>query len=317
MKKLFSKIIMFLSVWILVLISFDLSKIVKNGNCDIKAYWIQNIVGKTYDIAFVGDSRVLYMCDPVFFEGKLDKKVINLGNYGTGYDGMYIILNDFLKNNDLDMVFLQVDFASLNSKKYFGDSLRLYEYLPIIYNDSYSEILKSKVSFLKYYFFKALPNSIYVEFLPEVLINKRVLSYVLNNKFCKSEVFDKYGGFDPFAYGDREFDIGSKVVDSFTSNDYDLFYLHKLVEFCLKKNIEVVLFTPPYSDKFYSNIADKKIFYGLVDDFVSRYNLKYYDFNSIVSLRENTLFADSTHMNRFGVKSFSESLGQVFDGSYQ
>ncbi|MBT28801.1 MAG: hypothetical protein CMO01_03990 [Thalassobius sp.] len=91
-----------------------------------------------------------------------------------------------------------------------------------------------------------------------------------------------------------------------------LFYekLNEIINLLKGRNIELVLFTPPYF-QYYNQISKGTLSDKLseVSDFATAHQVLYYDFSEYVEISSNwQLYDDGTHLNEQGRIAFSELL---------
>lgn len=93
--------------------------------------------------------------------------------------------------------------------------------------------------------------------------------------------------------------------------------LAKTIEYLQKRDIEVVLYTPPYYEAYTTHFMERgsdiaEHMHQAVAQLQEKYHVEYYDFSAepdMISIPE--LFFNSDHVNECGGKAFSARLGQA------
>lgn len=309
MKQLLIKATVFILILFGVLTVLDYYytqyKINHKDLCE-KSDWALNIKNQSFDFAFIGNSRVINMVDINLIETVTAFKGINLGLIGACYAENYLLLDQFLKNNNkLKSLIIQVDMHALNSKKELGYPFHNYNYMYLLKDPDVYETFKNNTEIYKLLLWKYIPFTRYMEFS-----NKYVLYKMLKGGFeCSDDkTFGRTKGSELLS--PKPFQLQRSTYSYWLTNPKDEAYLDKLISFCQGKNIQVILYTAPLYNKFshwelnLANILrDQKIK-------AKKSGLPFFDY----SMPENDLckhvedYNDYIHMNTNGVAKLSKAL---------
>lgn len=279
-------------------------------NTVVKNYWLLSKKKESYDMAFIGPSRVLHSIDCEVFEQRHKGKAINLGLSGVGYAEQYLVLRKLLEENEVKIkqLFIEVSYYNLiDPDSAFSYPFHEYYYFPYIQTDYVYEVIKdnSKKRY-KSWAWKNIPFMRYAEY------NSNLRPLVLFTSTLREgsgdSEFDKYGTiylneaskeevFKPHYYTNSEM------------NEKTILYLEKMIALAKRNSTEVILFTSPVYSKVVS--FDKKTllnYKNTVNRIVSENKLEYYDFEHHVLCDSIANFYDVTHLNKRGAIMFSQNL---------
>lgn len=105
----------------------------------------------------------------------------------------------------------------------------------------------------------------------------------------------------------------TKVMQKYNQNVLKDTYnaLISIIKILKKNKIDLVLYTPPYSECF-NDFFDKEYLntmYSILEDVKHEYDIEYFDFSrDSVFTKNNSLFYNGDHLNREGAKLFSKKL---------
>ena len=138
--------------------------------------------------------------------------------------------------------------------------------------------------------------------------------------FSLEDKHDSHRGFYIVNYHDGEYyEIFDEDNDAPKSmfDDIHLEYLNKIIDFCHKNKIELILLKTPLHSSFW-NISD----YNAVKEIADNNNLAYFDFNTKRLLKESDIdiLSDGEfgifHLNLFGARKLTNYLGVYLKENY-
>lgn len=285
------------------------TKLIRKNEND-KVRWMMNIHDQHFDYAVIGSSRAETGIDIKVLDSVLGLNGINIANNGAGLIENELSLLLFLKRNKINKLIIGVDDANLSPGYHFSNPFHehvFYAYWPG--NACIDSFIKKRNSLLSYTIKSYVPFVRYIEY------NSYYFSQWLTND---SSGFDKHG-FRPYINHQKEYtfiDGAGNFVDTrywyiapyldpkgpFENIDTtSLHSLHRMVQLCKKKNIELVLYNAPYFKEHYS-----KCMYNTLskDDFLKEYatknNILYISFIQWKHSDNATLFYDYSHINNQG-----------------
>ena len=307
MKQFTIKIIVFVLIICVILFALDCFYTKYSNthkNLCQKPDWILNHKQQKFDFAFLGNSRAYNVIDVCLIEKKLNKTGINISMTGANFSEMYLILDQFIKlGNEITNLVLQVDLMTFDSKK-VGFELHSPNYLNLFNDTTVLEVYKHNVPKYKFMMWKYLPFVRYMEYS-----NKFVLYKMLKGGFecnanpmldtTKGSEFlfvEKFGKAFPKQYW---------IIDS-----TDVKYFRKITQFAKRKNINLILYTAPFYQQYYSNQLNNKGVKEYISKQSSAYEIPYFDFNknNFYLCTSKEYFFDETHLNYKGSRELSSFL---------
>ena len=319
MKRFLKHITIFVGIGILVLnalgYALDLHFAQQNNkHIYHKANWVFKKNGEKLDYLVLGSSRAYNVLDVNTIDKTANLNGINLGESGAAYAESYVLLEHFLRTNKTNLVLLSLDYSSLNSQESFSYPFADYAFLPQFYEDSVEPVFKDYLPIYKYWMFKYISVSKYIEF---------------NSKYPFYDNFKNLGFQQDYA--NMEESKGSKLVNKnqrvegfnvekmeeltgkVEFNKLDLKYLRKIVQLCESNGIELLCYSAPlYKDLYlargYENINNQ---IGLLAE---DWHLEWNDYSFISLSQQKEYFADNSHLNEKGAIIFSKQLARtIFD----
>lgn len=252
-------------IYALILISFVLlytficDIIFKNKDYYLgstKRYWQLTLANQKYDFLVLGSSRAFGAVNAFKLDSLLNKKSVNLGLDGSGFEENYVSLQLFiLNNNHTDALLLQIDPFSFMSEESFSNSFHAYSYLP--FWDSHPEI--ETILHYEVPVVKDLP--LYIPYLPYVVYNNYYSPiYLLNSlfykkKWCENQDYSCLNG-DKIEWKSSENFIVSRSKLDFKYSEKDLMYYNKIIELADANDIRIIGFTAPSLRQFDNNYID-------------------------------------------------------------
>lgn len=97
--------------------------------------------------------------------------------------------------------------------------------------------------------------------------------------------------------------------------------LAKTIEYLQKRDVQVVLYTPPYYEAYTAHFMGQgsdivEHMHQSVAQLQETYQVEYYDFSSDPNLiTTSDLFFNSDHVNECGGRAFSERLGKAMQAT--
>lgn len=273
-----------------------------------KPDWIFSQKNKTFDYAFMGNSRVYNMVDVVGFEKNTGKVAINLGVTGSNYSEQYLVLDKFFKSgNKVKQFLLQVDMISLNYTK-LPFKLHFPTYMHLLNDTTVMQVYRDNATDFKYYTWKYIPFVRYMEYS-----NHYDLYKMLKGGFeCqKSYEFDNSRG---TTYENKAFK-SFNIYRYWNIHPTDWKYLFRIISLVKTNGGEVVFYTAPVYDKNMSFQVNNHHILKTISRVADSLDIRYFNFMSYnyKSSKDTTLFYDNFHMNEKGsivlTRDIADSLG--------
>lgn len=112
---------------------------------------------------------------------------------------------------------------------------------------------------------------------------------------------------------DAKFTVEAHKCEDWSRVDYNVQYLNKIGEWCKRRNVNIIVITPPMWEKYVDMVDPKQIavMHDVINAFVSKYNAKYRDYLRDGRFRGRD-FRDSDHLSDLGAEKFSLILKQDF-----
>ena len=289
MKKFLLHIFSILALVFLLLFLCDMlySKIYRDGIPRNKLHYIINLKKESFDVVFLGSSRVANHIDTDLFNKLSHKRTINLGVEGAGLNDNLLQLRLLLAHNQVKTVFLEID-SNLETTE--PSNISTAEAMPFIHNPIVLAHTK------KYH-----PNFDYLYYIP-------FYRYAINDaKIGFRELFfsflNKKPGIDPSvgytpkfgnAIPDKPLEImGEKTVLHENS------VLNEIRLLCRENNTKLVLFITPFCSKINPDpyIQKMKKYAPELLDFTKGY--------------PDSMFYNCGHLNDEGAKKLTKALYQA------
>lgn len=276
-----------------------------------KAHWILHKSNEAYNVAFIGSSRVFNTISPVLIDTVLKIKSVNLGVGGAAFAENYLLLEQFLRKNAIETLYIQVDLWGLIlPKEAYNHSFSEEKYLNLIGSPSVDSIYLSNSNPLKFYFRKYIPFFKYSEYNSIYSVDKMLLGLNPDNK----NIFDKTKGATILEQKKDGITFKNLIVGKVKNANYCLesaLSLKKLIAYAQSKKIKVSLFTAPsyipYMKSLEFNLASKDTIKKIAKEF----NVPFFDFEKSNHFKDTLLFRDYTHLNKKGSIVFSKLLSDT------
>lgn len=275
-------------------VAHHLSKDLTN-NKRSKFHWVCGMRDQSFDIAYVGSSRVEMMVDPRVIDAKLNTISINIGASGGGAGDQFLLASHLLNQNDVRAVLFQVDYLSLADK--FSYPFKDYIWLCYDANSDVQQALIDHRGYLRYAAWKYVPFLKLMEFSSQY----RLFSPGSDGRYW----VERKGGqqqdipFDPSRRDDPAVYVPKQLPTA---------YVRRTIELCLESKVRTILFQAPCRASL-SEVSQFPKCSELVQQIAAEYELTYWDFFDLYA-DEPELFYDNHHLNSEGVRRFSAELAE-------
>lgn len=277
------------------------------------------------DCVYLGSSHVFCAFDPEILDEKNGKNNFNLATSGQSLMGSYYLLREADRYNEIETVYLELYYTcstggqgNYREKESVQISWRITDYMRMspLKLDAFFHMNPKE-----YYVDAAFPYVRYRAHLTE----KDWMKDRVNNK--NSGDYKKYIYVDGLTeYRDKGYYATSMELtnplfvrernpeDMYLTKDAEK-YLRKIIEYCQKKGIRIVLCTNPMyeiqpaSTENYDNYADG------IRKVAAEYGVPYYDFNMVrgecLPIQKPEYFMDAGHLNSKGAALYSNFFHRV------
>jgi hypothetical protein len=261
-----------------------------------KYHWLQKKHGEHYDIVFVGSSRVMNSVDTKLVDDVSGMHSLNLGMGGSGAADQYLLLQQFLKSNETEVVLLQLDYLTLMD--YFDHSFREYVWLSYDDDPEVRRVIIEQCGRFRYIGWSVIPFLRMMEFSSQY-------QFFLTTDPPDNSDFDDNGGClrvdGPAGL------VGDATYARFRQSESSVGYLHQIFALCRQNGVRVVVFQSPFPSRIES-LTDRKVSDAALARFIQNEQVLFWDFSRDLYHR-NDLFFDRHHLNSNGVTVFSKMIG--------
>jgi hypothetical protein len=290
MKKFIGKIIMYLSIVTIIIISFSGGIYFIQSKASFELPYNKNIL-------VVGDSHTQCSIDDNVF-----CRSVNVSQGGTAYFYSYCKIKKFLsQNKHIDTILLSFHYSALTSNTNDGwlhneNAIKgkIPHYLTLLDKDDIAIFANKKLSFIK-----AVLRPPYV-LVFKFLVKKGHISY--EDLDIGKPVKIKWHKLQE----DITHNSNKQKVEETDISFYQKEYLLKIINLCKSENVELILINPPsYKPEIYGNI-------GKLNDYCKVYlpDVKYLDYSAFPL--SDSCYGDIGHLNYKGVEIFSKYLQENF-----
>jgi hypothetical protein len=261
-----------------------------------KYHWILQKQGEQYDVVFVGSSRVMNSIDPIVVDQHSGYQSINIGIGGSGAADQFLVIQQYLKSNSADVVFLQIDWGSLMN--YFSYAFR--DYIWLSYDDDplVRNTICDESGNFRYLLWRGIPFLRLMEFSSQY-------RFFLMDAPPTTTTYSETRGCVRLNGHKMKPDTSFKT---FQESESSVNYLHRIIALCRDRKIPVVCFQSPYSSHEQAGV-DRRVTDAAISEFVNNEGVIFWDFSRELYDRPD-LFFDSAHLNSEGVDVFSRILGE-------
>lgn len=248
-----------------------------------KFQYLLSVEDESFDIVFLGSSRVANHIDTKLFNQLSKKRTINLGTEGAQLNDNLLQLKLMLEKNAVSTVFLQVD---ENFERETPSIISMSQAMPFIGNKTVQNHLEKYLK--NYNQLSKVPFYRYAVNDPKIGFRELTL-----NLIGKKPKVDPANGFIP-KYGNKSLKGGALPKEISDRNKV----LDEIKEFCQKKNVRLVLFVAPYCGQ------TKNL------DYITKLKEKIPGLLDFSEGYSDDLFVNCGHLNNKGAKSFTTQLYQ-------
>lgn len=281
------------------------------------------------DVLFLGTSHCYRSLDTSVTDKILGVNTFNCGSSGQELDASYALLVEAGKKYDLKKVYLEMYY---NTYGYDNDERTVMTSTYIV--SDYMKLSMNKILYMlnsctaEHWinaFFPARRNWRRIfesQYISNLIAIKNTdyykdykyeeppgaaeyyagKGYVASNEAILKENFSKEGHFLP----------AMRDLSSDNMND-----LKRIIEYCDKKDIELICFSAPMPDFRLCDAGDYDLYVYYISNLLSQFDIPYYDFNLCRDnyfTYDSNLFMDDEHLNGIGAEKFSEVFSKFFCG---
>jgi len=257
------------------------TQIYKRANPRNKLQYILKTENQTFDIVFLGSSRVANHVNTKLYDSLSNKKTINMGVLGAGLNDNLLQLKLLANKNKISEVFLQLDD---NYQRIGPTSLGTASAMPFIKNKIIGEHLSTY--FDNFNYLAHVPFYRYAVNDPKIGFREAFFSLINKEPKIKPS-----SGFTP-KYGNNLSTYVSLPKTIAENNSI----LEEIRLLCKEKKIKLTFFVSPYSSK----INNK--------DYIVKLKTKVPDLIDLSSGFEDSLFFNSGHLNNKGAELFTKKF---------
>ncbi len=295
MKKFLIKTTLIILPVLVGLISVEvLLKQIPNDYKYKASYLNKNV--ENIEVVALGSSHTYFGVNPIFFENK----AFNMAHISQSLDYDFLLLDKYKeKFKNLKAVYISISYFSLWDRLCKGIEKWRCDY----YFDSYGFTKNIKIN-----------NVLFSE---GSLVGKarRIKRYIFNGKndvHCSKLGFGRhYGSHDLIATGkSASLRHTLNIAERKSIYDENITFLHSIIAWCEKRNIKVILFTPPAYHSYRENLNKEQFNLMLKTSKELAYKYKNYIYHNFISDTDFTEqdFYDADHLNEKGAEKFTKKL---------
>ena len=274
------------------------------------------------DIVFVGTSHTQYCIDAVRLTEKLDQSVYNLSTSGPDFVKLYYLLKEAVRTKDIDTAFVEMSLSRLGSQGdnetatyIISDYIKNFPNRAMLILDAADENGYLNGFFRLRRNFKAIPT------LSEI---KWLTRKKLEDQYAKHIGWDNYVGRGEW-YGHGVYDrtINYRLAEGFSAQEIiprELEYLTKIMDFCARKGIKLVLYVMPYSKPYLTQFGEYDQIMKTVSSLADSHSATLIDLNLV---RDEYLhleledFMNADHMNTEAGERLADFLAEYIQSPDQ
>lgn len=284
------------------------------------------------DVLFVGSSHCYRSFDTEVTDKIFQRNTFNAGSSSQHLDTSYTLIKEVAKKNELETVYLELYFGVASGYKYRDRSGATEVYM-------ISDYMKPSINKFMY-LLKATQAKHYVN---SFVLARRSwerffdLDYIMKIINVKRSDDYKNNSYTYVTY-DNEYYAGKGYVASLEKNESNYFfsnvgyskldmsnlasqdwtkYLYKIIDYCERKDIKLVLVSAPVPDFILAAPGNYDEYITKVNTIIANTNVEYYDFNLCRQEYFPYLtlnFKDTDHLNSWGADLFSTVFARFFTG---
>lgn len=277
------------------------------------------------DYIYLGSSHAFCGFNPEILDEKNGKNNFNLATSGQSLMGSYYLLKEADRRNDIERVYLELYYTcstggqgNYREKESVQISWRITDYMRMspLKLDAFFHMNPKE-----YYVDAAFPYVRYRAHLTETDWIKDRVAYKNSGNYKKYIYVDGLTEYREKGYYSTTAELTNLLFarerrpeDMYLTEDADR-YLRKIIEYCQRKGISVILCTnpmyeiQPFSTENYDSYVEG------VRRTAAEYGVPYYDFNmakeEYLPIRKPEYFMDAGHLNTKGAEMYSEFFHRV------
>ena len=264
----------------------------------------RNLKENSLDVLFVGTSHILYGVDPMYIYENSGICGYDLTGPGMRMDLAYLIVEDALKTQKPQVLFLDMSGIQFMDQQTEGKSHKVADQLPLTaskieyaFNNGNEELDPLSVMF-PFFRYHARWNDLQPEDYDYTFGR-------LEPSFVRGHHID-------FKAVHAEFKF-EKDKEGYELTDRNREYLDRIVEICEKNDVELVLMKIP-------NPTWRRVYSETAKQYADEKGVKYLEFYyelEEIGFDSDTDFKDKTdHLNQYGAEKFSEHLMKYIQANY-
>jgi len=264
-----------------------------------KRMWVMKQENNVYDYAVLGSSRANGAFEILLLDSLTGLKGINIAANGSGYVDNYLILYQFLKNNNrVRYVFLQTDNYCFDPERNFSNPFHIYNFLPFWNDCEYKKVIEHYLDQTDRICFRILPVFRYYKY------NKYYSPFQVISRYRNEDTaIGKPATTAPHSQITKRHQnktlFGTAGTKSFQINEFDKEYLENIIDLCRKTKIEIFCFRAPdfyFQDSVFTNYQQCDYF---LEQLLTSQKTIYLKPDE--SIRQNSgCFIDAGHLNDYG-----------------
>lgn len=280
------------------------------------------------DVLFLGSSHCYRSLDTNITDSIFEMNTFNAGTSSQSWDGSYALLVEAGKHNTLKKVYLEMYYEMAGD--IYSERTQMTKTYII------SDYMRPGINKMKYLINAGNSDQWINGFIPARREWYRLFDFTYLEGVHKRKSQKCYKDFSYIQPSEEEYYAGKGYVantncvgDSLFNSDThfesakrsfsedDIKSLEKIVSYCKKKGIELVLFSAPMPDFRLLDSGDYDEYIDYVTQFAKEHKIRYYDFNLCKDpyfSYDIEMFKDTDHLNKLGAEQFSLLFSVFFTG---
>lgn len=268
----------------------------------------------TLDTLYCGSSLTYCAYNTEILDEALGTNSFNLGTASQPYLGTYYLIKETVDNNPVERIYLTVAMPLFQN-----EDTQPHHYVSPFENMCtwkwklayLSEVNDQDVWMASMLYSTQVKDYLNLETVKENLVNKTKTQTAPKSYAGRGwrSFSSKYKG------RERKSNYDMNVwVDESNVLEEGRYYFEKIIDFCEKKEIELILVAPPFTQDFIDGAGNMEGFYQFVKKIADDHGVSFYDFSLHKERKEifkNNLFRDVNHLNKNGAAAFCELLIEV------
>lgn len=262
----------------------------------------------SYDILFLGSSRVEMHYDTRLFDSLTGRNSFNLGLSGATPQLAYAALTAYLQNSKApEYLYYEVDYHSLDKRS--TEIKNFNNYFPLLKNKTLREQFNRMDGRMNQFYYNPYLSWPYTGF--------KNLSTGIHNWL------NIYNRTDTLYYKGFMKEIILPPLDYLkTKEQYSFFdvtnrnYLDSIILLCKKKQIYITLISSPMFGGGKIGVLNKQQITNQIYNIATINHINYIDLSSMSFCNQRHLFADDYHLNYSGAIKFTRRLSDFFNGTH-